>query len=1159
MRLYQDRLLHSPTDLVRFLGCAHAVALDLRKLRDPASLPDKIGNDAMTDLVAEAGLAHEDAYRNTLANSGTLVEISTDGSIRSRAEATVAAMQSGAETIFQAAFLDEPWHGFADFLRRVEEPSTLGSWSYEPVDTKLARSVKPAYLVQLGLYADMIAQVQGTHPRRAYVALGSGVEESFRLVDFTRTLAVAKARYGDFVAAEAPASRSDPCSACDLCGWRDHCAATWEAEDHLSRVAGLSRPQITKLTDAGITTMAALADAPEDMRVPRMAPATFDKLRAQARLQRARLAGGDPVVQTLAPEPGRGFALLPKPDPADLFFDLEGDPLTEGGLEYLWGVHYRDSGAPLFRYRWGHDPRAEREAFEDTVDWMVTHLAAHPGAHIYHYAPYEVTALRRLSTLHASREEAVDTLLRERQLVDLYAVLRQAIRTSEPNLSLKTMESFFAAKRDQAVTNAGDSIVEYKSWQGTGDAQTLADILDYNRVDCENTEALRDWLVSLRMDGLPWRATGPAVALSDEKSEARVEVEARAAALIAAIEAGPVPPSARGRALVGHLTQFHRRADKPALWAMFDRCEREMDELIDDGECIGDIRPAPDDNGVWQTPDKRSTLARYTFPPQDTKLRVGSPVLHAPTLVKMGKIDSIDIETGTMTLKAVLKGGTGFPAEGSAIPAPVNISRPLVAALTRVATYWATGSNAVVEDGAPDDGERYRALVGLIERSPPALFGWSGGPLVQPGESLIEAATLRCLALDRSALFIQGPPGTGKTHSSAHVIVALIAAGKRVGVSSNSHKAVNNLLRKIEDVAIAQQLSFCGVKKASVNDPGSYLNGRIINDVESNEDVGFYAPDLMGGTAWLFADPGFDQYLDYLFVDEAGQVSLGHLLAMGAAAKNIVLVGDQMQLGQPIQGSHPGESGLSALDYLLEGEATVAAERGILLDTSWRMHPEICGFISDAVYDGRLRAHPDCARQTLHLAPDAPSELAPRGIRFVPMNHKGRGQRCPEEVTRAATLAHALIGTPFTNRAGESGILGWDNILIVAPYNMQVNALQAALPEARVGTVDKFQGQEAEVVIVSMATSTPDDLPRHVDFFYSKNRLNVAISRARTLAIVLANPKLLELDAKNVDHLRLVNTLAWVAEVGGSAPHSVRTRDDTDDDHGGCSDGRPKQ
>jgi uncharacterized protein len=1145
MRLHDEQTLFSPTDLLRFLGCNHATALDLLRLRDPASAPALAEDDAMAALVQQAGLDHEERFRARLAGEGGLVEIPVDAPLAERALLTAEAMRQGPPAIFQAAFLQPPWSGFADFLVRVEEPSALGDWSYEPVDTKLARSAKASHLVQLGLYARMIAAIQGREPRRVHVELGDGRRESFRLVDFDKVLSAAIARFMAFVSDGTGSTAPEPCAACPLCPWRDHCGALWEAEEHLSLVAGLGRPQSNKLREAGVTTLTALAALPDGFKVQRMAPATLEKLRAQARLQVARRAGGDPVVVPLPVEPGRGLTLLPPPDPADLFFDLEGDPLEDGGRDYLWGVHYRDGGQPEFRFRWGHDAIEERRAFEDTLDWMADHLARHPGAHVYHYAPYEITALRRLSTLHASREALLDRLLRERRFVDLYAVLRQAVRTSEPNLSLKTMEIFFAEKREGAVTKADQSVVEYKSWQQTGEQRILDEILAYNKVDCESTEALRDWLVSLRMDELQWREIGPVKAVPEEKSEEREAEEQRVQRLIAAINRGGIPATPEARELVGHLIEFHRRADKPAFWAMFDRCERETEEIVQDTECIGAIAPDAAPDGIWRRAEKQSTIASYRFPPQETKLREGDTVLHAPSLSRIGTIVTIDGEAGTVEVKRGNRTEGVWPEDGSMIPQPTVPNKILVAAVRRVAMAWAGMNEAqwLHGDTDPDgletwscclsDGPPYRALLDVIERNPPRLVGWDGGPLVCEEESLVEAAKLRCLAMDETALFIQGPPGTGKTYTSAHVICALLAAGKRIGVSSNSHKAVNNLLAKIEDVAEETGLDFCGVKKSTRGKEEQRLNGRIINDVENVQDVHAYQPDLVGGTAWLFADKDFDQHFDYLFVDEAGQVSLGHLLAMGAAARNIVLIGDQMQLSQPIQGAHPGESGLSALDYLLQGEATVAPDRGILLDTSWRMHPSICGFISDAVYDGRLKAHPNCARQRLHLSHGHDPALAESGLRFVAMDHAGCGQRSDAEVARVKQLAEELIGTPFTARDGSQGTIGWDNILIVAPYNVQVNALRAALPQAaRVGTVDKFQGQEAEVVIVSLATSSPDDLPRNVEFFYSKNRINVAISRARTLALVLANPKLLELDAKSIEHLRLVNTLAWVAEEG---------------------------
>lgn len=1131
MRRYNDSLLHSASDLNAFLGCAHAAALNLQKLVDPRSLPDRAEDDESVQLIQQAGHAHEANYLAQLKAGGhDVAEIAGDGSLEARAEATLAAMRAGHEIIYQATFLAPPWHGFADFLRRVEIPSAVAAWSYEPIDTKLARTADPKHVLQLGLYSDLISEMQGTAPHSMHLVLGDGREESFRRVEFQYTLANAKARYLDFIGSGAKGSVGEPCSACGYCGWRDHCEAIWEEADHLSLVAGTSRGQIDKLRAAGIDSVEALARTPEGARIPKMSAETFARLRAQAALQ-VEARTGERRVEVLPVQPDRGFARLPAPDPADLFFDLEGDPLFPGGLEYLWGIHDREEGQPRFIAEWAHDRDAERQVFERMVDVLTTHVNAHPQAHIYHYAAYEVTALRRLSTAYATREDAVDALLRAEKFVDLYSVARHAIRTSQPSLSLKALEAFFAATRDEAVTKADQSIVFYHRWRETRDGKLLQDILDYNRVDCENTEGLRNWLLELRPGGIEWwsrRDAPPVAQIEEDPAEIRRETLRRL------VREQATGLSERGRELLAHLIDFHRRAKKPEQWAVFDRCERLEDDLVDDGECIGDIRPARED---WLRPEKRSIVATYAFPPQETKLQPGKDVLHAPSRQRLGSIQSLDCEAGIVEVKRGVKSGTDWPLGGSMIPGWPIDTDVLEGAVLRVAEYLATGDNDLTRElrasGMPVS-DRYQAIVDLIERAPPRLTDWTGGNLVGESETLVEAATRRALALERSTLFIQGPPGTGKTFTSAHVIVALLKAGKRVGVSSNSHKAINNLLAKVEQVAAQEGFSFDGAKKVNRSDPDTHLSGRMIQDFDRANDILEQGSQLVGGTAWLFGMAEFDQYFDYLFIDEAGQVSLGHLVAMGAAAQNIILVGDRMQLGQPIQGAHPGESGLSVLDYLLQGAATIAADRGILLDTSWRMHPAICGFISRAVYDGRLKAEDDNGRQALVLS-NAHQALQSSGIRLVEMGHSGCGQRSDEEVEFAAGLIESLLRQRYVDRAGNEKSLGLGNILVVAPYNMQVNALKARLPEGtRVGTVDKFQGQEAEVVIVSLTTSTPADLPRHVDFFYSKNRLNVAISRARTLAVVLANPKLLDLDAKAVEHLRLVNTLAWLkAEASG--------------------------
>lgn len=427
--------------------------------------------------------------------------------------------------------------------------------------------------------------------------------------------------------------------------------------------------------------------------------------------------------------------------------------------------------------------------------------------------------------------------------------------------------------------------------------------------------------------------------------------------------------------------------------------------------------------------------------------------------------------------------------------------------------------------------DRYRAVRALLRKESPRLRGRRPGvPLVSTQPVEVGEVTEAIAALDDSHLFIQGPPGAGKTFTGSRVIVELIHRGHSVGISSNSHKAINNLLEAIVIHAQERGVVFRGSKKVSRGNPDQYFDGPLIDNVERSEEIVPGTP-LLAGTAWLFADPRLDQAVDYLFVDEAGQVSLGHLVAMGLAARNIVLLGDQMQLPQPIQGVHPGRSGESTLDYLLDGAATIAPERGVFLSDTWRMHPDVCGFISEAVYDGKLRSAPRCAGQSLLLAPDAHAALQATGIRFWPVEHDECSQRSVEEAEEIRAIFDSLLRQRWRDHKGAEAPITLDDILVVAPYNLQVRQLARTLPAgARVGTVDKFQGQEATVVIVSMATSSGDYLPRDIEFLYSRNRLNVALSRAKCLAILVASPRLLDVECSTEGQIRLVNTLCWAEE-----------------------------
>jgi uncharacterized protein len=408
----------------------------------------------------------------------------------------------------------------------------------------------------------------------------------------------------------------------------------------------------------------------------------------------------------------------------------------------------------------------------------------------------------------------------------------------------------------------------------------------------------------------------------------------------------------------------------------------------------------------------------------------------------------------------------------------------------------------------------------------------AGQPIVPDSADTVTAAAAAIARMDESHMLVQGPPGTGKTFLSAHTIVDLLAQGLRVGVASNSHKAINNLLHEVERQASARGVQFRGAKKSSSEE--QRLNGTMIQDLSDNPAISGGGFDLIGGTAWLFARSEFDQTLDYLFIDEAGQVSLANVIAMGTCARNIVLVGDQMQLSQPIQGTHPGDSGRSALEFVLRDKATVPPERGIFLPITRRMHPDVCRFISEAMYEGRLETEKGNAAQRLVLGSGADSALRTTGVAWVPVAHEDCSQKSTGEAERINEIYQSLLKQQWINHAGVTQGIGAADILVVAPYNIQVNLLKSVLPvSARVGTVDKFQGQEAAVVLVSMTSSTAEDVSRGLNFLYSRNRMNVAISRARCLAVVVASPKLLEARCNSIEQMKLVNTLCFVRAYAG--------------------------
>jgi uncharacterized protein len=920
-----------------------------------------------------------------------------------------------------------------------------------------------------------------------HVVLGTNDRESFRVADFIAYYRRVRARFLEF--AEHPrATYPHPVAHCDICAWKAVCEQRWIDDDYPSLVANMRRSWIGKLAEAGITTLEGLALAQVDA-IEGMRPEILERIRDQARMQYEARTGGH-AWKLLPAQPDHGLALLPRPSEGDVFYDIEGDPFYEAarGLEYLHGAIADGE----FRAFWAKSRDGEQRAFEQLVDFLTERLLRYPDMHVYHYSPYETTALKRLAGEYGTREDHVDELLRREVFVDLYRVVAQSLRTSHPRYGLKQIETFFMPPRTDEVSAGDDSILVFEEWLDTGDDALLESIERYNEFDCRATEKLREWLLERRTEAgvETWKELRAPREITEEKAEAIAEREALRQALLDGAEVGDE------LWLAAQLLEYHRREDRPVWWNFFRRLDATEEELRDwDSEAIAGLEPVGE-------PEQRKQSRVYTlkFPTQQYKLRPGDVV--DPATRRAERIVEIDEERELVKIARGKKRDED-PLPRALIPGGPWKTDAQRAALVRLA-------RELLEPAG-----RYEALRGILRRDLPL-----GGERVDTND--LEELKRLVSRLDGTHLFIQGPPGSGKTYTGARLIVHLMREGHRVGICAPSHKAIHKLLGEVEDVAEAEDFAFRGIKRG--DDEESTYEGRCVTTSKDIELCRDEEVQLVAGTTWLHAREEMDSTLDYLFVDEAGQVSLADALAVGTAARNVVFLGDPLQLAQVSQGVHPGGTGCSVLEHLLGDATTIPPDRGVFLERTWRMHPAVCAFISEVVYDNRLEPAPGRERQAV--------EGVGAGIRYKPVEHAGRSQSSSEEAEAIAAELERLIGRTFTDAEAKSWLLRYEDVLVVAPYNQQVHCLRKALPGAvRVGTVDKFQGQQAPVVFYSTASSSGEEIPRGLEFLFSRNRLNVAISRAQCLAYLVGSPRLLDVRCRSVEQMQLVNALCRLVEV----------------------------
>jgi predicted RecB family nuclease len=1138
------RLTLSATDLSGFNECAHKTVLDLAVAFGELERPGV--NEIERLMLEKRGFEHEarvlEHLRATRRDVSKINAGPTEASQAEAARATEVAMAQGAEVIAQAVLTRDNWFGRPDFLLKEPGKSRFGEYRYAVLDAKLANEAKARAVLQLCAYTDLLSELQQAEPEFLYIAPGGAqlCVIPLRTADYLSYYRHAKARFESFVRDGAErAVYPEPVEHCAVCGFWKRCEGRRRADDHLSLVAGITMRQRDRLSTARVTRVTELGALDPARRVAGISRDALERVREQARIQVAGRTEPKPRYELLFDvEPTFGLDRLPTPKPGDLFLDLEGDPFVRGsGLDYLFGllelggieddfVPRAEPGPPRYHAFWAKNMGEEKRAFEGVVDRIFAGRAEFADLHVFHFGHREADALRQLSCRHKTREAEVDQLLREHVLVDLHGVVKRSLRASVESYTLKQLEGLYDFERRVELRQAARAMQLFGWFLETGEgsaaeAELRADIERYNEDDCQSTYRLRQWLEARRVEFE--QKTGRILARPEKPKPPPPEVDQHESAALAKQLLLGLPDDATvdsaeqaAKRLMANLLGYHWREEKQTWWEHFRARELPPAERLEDRSVLSELRFV----SVLGT-EKRSKILRYEFPEQEHSIKVGR--------------DSFDPDT-EKTAGAVLAVGEGYIhlKRGSDSNHPRALIPPgPIATKYQAARLLALG-RSIAAEGMAARGE-FAAARELLVRSAPRCGQKPGAPLIAEGEDTVAGIQRLALALDRSVLAVQGPPGSGKTYRAAEMIAALVRAGKRVGVTSNSHRVIKSVLYKTAErlrqsggtarvLHISEDSAVDDAEAPALEFSKDYPKIRARLDAREL--------DIVGGTSFAWANEALQNSVDVLVVDEAGQMSLANVLAISGAAQSLVLFGDPAQLDQPQKGTHPPGADASALEHLLGPALTMPAELGVFLPETRRLCPAICEFTSRVFYEGRLRPMAGLELQT--IVGDGP--FSGSGLRFVPVNHTGNTNQSEEEVAIVIEIVTRLLlpGTRFVNSAGAERLLEPKDVLIVAPYNAQVGALRERLPASasgvQVGTVDKFQGAQAPVVIYSMTTSSAEDAPRGLEFLYSLNRLNVATSRAQALVILVANPALASVRCKTPRQMQLVNALCAYLE-----------------------------
>ena len=1145
MRKIHDQWVISPQDIIAELECNHRLHLEwsvINKLLPPA---DK-ENSPELELLAEQGQIHESNIAEQFKLSGTFIDIGkpsfTFEALTATHQRTMKAIAEGVETIYQAAFFNGSFMGFADFLVLLKDENGVpikdaqGRFIYDPIDAKSARSAKRAAVLQVATYAAMMQELGLATPQNVHLWLGGDSKWSasaLDLIDLAQFfMERVRNRISTFDSAPTP-TWAPPKESCSRCRWSTQCDLGRHQDKDLSLIQGIRSSTRSLLVANGIKTIDEMAIATDEQRpkLPReVSKGTFSALREQAAIQ---VKGEDSPKPIYEIKDVDAFGLMPESNNGDIWFDMEGDPFANNGagLEYMFGYLYRIGAQLEFHTFDARDTAQEKVAFIEFIKYVINRRIEFPDMHIYHYASYEVSAMLRLAQRHGVFEFEVDKLVREGVFVDLYTIVRNAFRFSTESMSIKYIEKvYWDGSRDKAVSNAVGSVVQFEkalAFLRLGNEAEFLKILDeiksYNKDDVDSTRQLDNWIRAQAIaNGVDIASLRPAAEI---KWEAIEEIESEDPISIQLLEGVPEDRADRnveqlGLSLLSASISFHHREARPAWWAIFDRALKDIDEM----DAFNDVVvPTKVEAGPWTISGRQRNHRRMvTIESDGVDLSHVLDFEHVPQMLYeiapegfktiqgstrgFCDVTILEIDGSTVVFEEVEKKSSGT---WDALPMAILPGAPIRTSSIEKILREELGGGVLHRRGNNLPLFPQTAWCDVLLRRLPRQLN---GGLTKSNNS-VEDITTSLLNSDESYIAVQGPPGTGKTYVGAHVIANLVKQGWKIGVIAQSHAVVEHLMNSVSEVDSTIPMAKKGQSAKSrpkyhVDDVGVWAAGMSLHGY------------VIGGTVWSFSRPEIRYLgLDLIVIDEAGQFSLANSLVAISAARRALLLGDPQQLPQVSQGKHPEPVNESVLSHLLGDKKTMPNDLGFFLETTFRLHPLIAKAVSRLQYEDRLQSDARCSLRDLE-------DVRP-GIHVIDVEHLGNTVSSIEEADELLTRIPTLLGKTWTPVGGdgkptESRALTQKDILVVTGYNAQVRYLKARLRDAglkdiRVGTVDKFQGQEAPVVFVSMVTSSSEDLPRGIEFLLLPNRLNVAISRAQWACFILRSPHLAIMEPTSPD------------------------------------------